>query len=291
MELNRQIVGASIIGVALVAGSYVLSNLTRPNPVPALVTVAVTTTSEPRTYIPVTDSNNDGIEDWREEFVSAEPITLPSSTSTFTMPDTITDQIGIQFFESSIREKNRGTLGNQKDLVVRTAERLDGLSTDVLYTEASIITVPTSPEVIRMYANTIAESMMAHNIDGSEDPLVLIERALRTESRAELAQVNELALMYKALRDDALNTPVPEPFTKAHLDLINVYHSLYRTLTDAQLIFDDPVVALMRLKRYQDDATGLAFALNNMYQTALPYSNLFSETDPAYIFTLFAINP
>jgi len=57
-----------------------------------------------------------------------------------------------------------------------------------------------------------------------------------------------------------------------------------------QLVFSDPVVALMRVKRYQDDAIGLSLALQNIYNVVLPYASVFEPNDPAVLFVVFDPN-
>jgi hypothetical protein len=51
---------------------------------------------------------------------------------------------------------------------------------------------------------------------------------------------------------------------------------------------EDPAFALIRIKRYQDDATGLQIALQNMYDTIEPYASLLGPDDPALLFVLFS---
>ena len=53
---------------------------------------------------------------------------------------------------------------------------------------------------------------------------------------------------------------------------------------------DDPAFALLRLKRYEDDATGLSLALENMLIGLVDYSHLFSANDPAMLFIIFSPN-
>jgi hypothetical protein len=105
-----------------------------------------------------------------------------------------------------------------------------------------------------------------------------------------LEQLEPLASMYQKLRDEALATPVPERFATDHLNLINAYHAMYQNLNNFKLIFDDPLVALLRIKRYQDDATALALILNAMYRNAAPFESLFTEDDPATVFIAFSTN-
>jgi hypothetical protein len=54
------------------------------------------------------------------------------------------------------------------------------------------------------------------------------------------------------------------------------------------ITLNDPAFALMRLKRYEDDADGLRFALENMYSAFVPYASLVGPNDPALLFAIFS---
>lgn len=292
ISVNPKVLGATVLGCALVAGAYVTSHFGASSQQPVESAVyAITTEAAPREFIQVSDKNDDGIEDWREEFVAETPIinTSVTATSTYELPKTVTDQVGIQLFQSVLEAKGRGNIGPDKNKVIAdTAERLRATIADVIYRVNDITIVESSPEAIKTYANTVAEILINNNVPGSEDELVIIDRALRTESPEELAKLEPIIAMYKNLRDQTMATPVPRGFEKQHLDLINVYQAVYATLDGMKQVFSDPVVALLRVKRYQDDATGLGNALQNMYIALTPYASLFSTNDSATIFVAFA---
>jgi hypothetical protein len=292
---NPRVFGATLVGGALVLGAVILNNLSSNlTPVTARipeVAKASAITIPERTFVPVTDSNDDGVEDWREEFIIQAPIELPPGTSstTFEMPTTVTDQVGLQVFQSFLQTKAGGGQFNQTsaETISKTASKVSGLAVDTLYTASDIITVPTDPIAIRRYGNTMGQSLITHNVT-SDGELEIMMAAIQSNDAEKLKELQPLALMYQKLRDDALNTPVPERFAEDHLNLINAYHTLYRDITDFQLIFNDPLVALLRIKRYQDDATALAIILNTMYRNAAPFASLFTEDDPAMVFSVFA---
>ena len=290
---NRKIVGAFLIGFALMAGSYVISNFGK-NSVPVAASVYVAATpAESRTYITVSDKDQNGIEDWREEFVSDTPLVLDSdgtSSVPYEIPTTLTDQMGIQLFQSIIRAKASGNVGpSQTDIIQQTADRLRNTVQDIIYKPSNVTTIPMSSKAIRTYGNTMAQIILNNNVD-SEDEITILDRAIRNEDPDELKKLATLANMYKNVRDQTIATPVPEQFLKQHLDLINVYQALYKSLSDMQLVFTDPVVSLMRIKRYEGDATGLAEALKNMYNSILPYASVFEPNDPAILFVVFDPN-
>jgi hypothetical protein len=104
----------------------------------------------------------------------------------------------------------------------------------------------------------------------------------------ELTKLDPIITAYKNMRDQTLATPVPQGFEKQHLDLINVYQAIFAGVSDMKLGFSDPVVALLRIKRYPDDARGLGNALTNLYRVLQPYLGTLQADEPAQIFSTFA---
>jgi hypothetical protein len=293
LPANRRVLSASAIGAVLVGGALVLNYLQSDTAITGAVTrdMAQAVQVPERDFIAVVDQNGDGIEDWREEFITEAAITLPASTSasTYEYPKTLTDQVGIQLFQSSIRDKSLGKYGRGNETIIQdTTKDIAAVVQDKLYTNRDVVPVPTTPDSIVTYGNSMGYSLITHNVADAEWELTIVNRALDTNNPAELAKLQPLADMYKKLRDDALNTPVPDKFTTNHLNLINSYNALYKSITDLQLIFTDPMVSLLRIKRYEDDAKGLRIALHNIYQSAIPYESLFKKDDPALVFVTFA---
>lgn len=295
MATNPKILGAFVVGFALVAGAYTLSNFNAPR---------IDTSNEPiyglgaapataRNYIAVTDTDTNGIEDWREEFVNATPIVIENTDvagpTQYTPPTSLTDQVGIQLFQNVLQAKGRGNVGpNPQQVVTDTAEMLRSTAmNDYIFKLNQIQVIGRSDEAIRTYANTLGQIIINNNVKGDSD-LSIIERALQTENPKELEKLDPLIAMYKNMRDQTLATPVPTGFEKQHLDLINVYQAMYSTLNGLKLVYADPVVALLRVRRYQDDTKGLGIALQNMYSAFIPHVRLFTETDPAFVFLAFS---
>jgi hypothetical protein len=158
---------------------------------------------------------------------------------------------------------------------------------DYIYKADQIQVTSRDDNSIRTYANTLGQILINNNVT-SEGELEIIDRALRTENAAELDKLKPLILMYKNLRDQTLATPVPAGFEKQHLDLVNVYQAVYSTLDGMKQAFSDPVIALLRVQRYQDDAKGLGIALQNMYLGLRPHTTLFTERDPGFVFIAFS---
>lgn len=289
---NKRIQGATLVGFGLVAGAFVVSNFGQTSPAPIAPPAAIAA-APVRNYIPVVDSTGDGIEDWRAEFVAREPVVLavePDTTTPEYVPETITEAMSVQFLQNVLQAKAGFGVQSNDEIVEATVSRVAEVATDRLYTTRDITVVPTSPESIRNYANAIGQNLTDNNVDNYEDEITIIDRALKMQSEAELQKLLPLENMYRQMRDQALRTPVPQSLAKEHLDIVNVFNALHAGLRDVRSVYDDPVVALMRVKRYQDDATGLANSMRNLYLALEPNANLFTPDDPAVVLVAFAPN-
>lgn len=283
---NQRILGAFIVGAALVAGAYLFVNF--GNPIAQQASV-LETTAPIRAAVPVTDNDQNGIEDWRDAFVTTEPVLLATGSSTYTPPTTMTGQLGIQFFQDLVRSKYYGPFGQeQSELITETVKDLAQNTEQTLFGVRDISIIDTwNEETIRLYANALGDSVKNNNRADVEHELLILDDIMRNEKTERISELSLIAQSYKAMRDDALATPVPRPFVKEHLDLINTYEAVYRDIEAMTLSLEDPVVALMRIRRYEDDALGLRLAIENMYKALEPYASQFSASDSAQIFSLF----
>jgi hypothetical protein len=296
LKENPRVFGAFLIGGAMIWGAFLVNNFgVSPERSPS-TSVAIVTELPQRQFLPVVDADNNGIEDWREEFVLNEPILVPAGIEDIIIdyeePDTVTGQMSVRFLESILRSKISGGIGPTPDVTIaRTVDQIaTTINSEPLYNRSQITTTVTTPDSIRTYANTMGSILLNNNVPNYESELTIINRALQNEDESELQRLLPLTSMYRALRDQSLQVPVPDTFIKEHLDLINTYHASYKSLSDTQLAFEDPVLSLMRIKRYQDDADGLGNALTNMFNALIPYANLFTPDDPAVAFVVFAPN-
>ena len=290
-QINPKIVGSAIIGFALVAGAYTLSNFGEPRR--TLQTADVySAISTARVSIDVTDNDNNGIEDWRDEFVTTKAISLDTGEVDYTPPDTLTGQMSVGFMEGFIRSRENGPFGSSNEEIIdNTIDVMSRITTQKLYDVPDItIMQGWSDQDIVNYANTLANVIRRHNIPELESELEILHDVVTNENEERLTELRSLAQVYSNYRDDTLKIPVPGFLVKQHLDLINTYEAIYTDIISMTQVLDDPATTLLRIKRYQDDASGLAYALQNMYLAVEPYANLFTEEDPAVLFVIFSPN-
>lgn len=290
-NFNPKIIGATVIGFALVAGTYTISNFSVNRELPQRE-VASVIQAKARAPIAVVDNDNNGIEDWRDEFVTTEPIILSRATSTYAPPDTLTGEMGINFLEGIISARGYGAFGRSDEKVIAdTINILDTATTQKLYDTPDVIIIQDwEDQDIVNYANTVASAIINNNLPNIDSELLILRDILTNGNTDRVTELTALADAYKRNRDVALATPVPVFFANQHLDLINTLHAIHQDIEAMAVATVDPALTLMRVKRYEDDAQGLSIALNRLLHGLEEYSNLFTANDPAMLFITFNNN-
>ena len=293
--LDSKIVGAFLVGLIVVAVSYKASSA--GNEVSDLKnndSIVVIDEAPARTAIEVKDSDSDGIEDWQDQFLTAEPIIIEKNQGEYTPPDTVTGQMAINLMQNFLSTKINGYGPSQEKIVADTVNNLKKEAEYKMYSLRDIeISDDSSDEAVRNYGNAMANAILdnATTEKTRKDIQILTDIANKNEvTEEDVKDLEIIAKVYKDTLEDTLLIPVPKEFSKEHLDLINVYNALYHDTEGIAKIINDPVVALLRIKRYKDDMDGLSIALQNMY-TALDNSTYkFSADDTATLFASFAPN-
>jgi hypothetical protein len=295
-QSNSRILGAFLIGFAIVASAYMANSFKSPVVSNTPENISANVLDAPlRVAIPVKDSNDDGVEDWREEFVKTVPvITLANIDENYTPSDNLTDQASLKLIERVVSAKARGTLEETQDIIVsETVETLSSQTDDKIYSVRDIIILEdTSDTAIYTYGNAAATAILSNNVSDLRNELLIVRDMLNgTEVKEEdIEELRLRAQVFKNTRDATLNVPVPKSLTKEHLDLINVYNALYQDISSMVEITEDPLKALIRLKRYDEDTSGMLLALGNIYHALESGSVAFKEGDPAVFFVVFSPN-
>jgi hypothetical protein len=287
--MNQKVLGAFMVGIGLVAASYTYVNFGKPRS----AYPAITQEAAPiRSAIAVTDNDNNGIEDWRDTFTTAEPVVIGEVSASYTPPTTVTGRLGISLFEEFVRAKNYGPFGRtQEEVVTDAVNELARDTEQVIYGLRDVTVMNTWTDTdVKNYGNVMGGSILQNVKGEAGNELEILTDILTNKQSNRSEELAVIAGFYKTMRDQALATPVPRKFLKEHLDLINVYEALYRDISAMQYSLSDPAIALLRVRRYQDDALGLQLALQNMYTALEPHAALFVASDPAIIFSSFNPN-
>lgn len=286
---NSKVLGAFAVGAILVAGSYLAANL-KPVTGTNSASLSVTTVESPlRVPIAVQDSNNDGIEDWQEVFISGSQITNSSSSTDYIAPETLTGSVGVSFFQEVLSAKAYEGIGRSREQIIEdTVKKISVYASDKVFNVSDLTLKPdTSAEAIKSYANAHAEAIINSGIPGLRNELEVIREVLSGKTEPGLQELELISKVYLNTRDQVLLIPVPNTLAKEHLDLVNVYSALYNDIAAMTKVVSDPMLTFVRMKRYQEDVSALRLSLQNMYFALKPYANDFGKDDKALLFAAF----
>jgi hypothetical protein len=239
----------------------------------------------------VRDEDGNGVEDWRDQYFSNNTTirSLGTTSTTYEPPSTLTGQIGTEFIQNIIENRIYGAPGgSDEQLIASTIQELEAETSDFLYDtqDVSIIT-DWEEEDIRAYANVMGASITNNDLGNREGELEILRDILSRDQTERVRELEQIAVYYETVRDEAINTPVPAILAKEHLDLINTYHAVAIDISAMAQVTEDPIRSLMRVRKHSDNSLGLQLALDNMYRALVPYSSLFTTEDPAVVFALF----
>jgi hypothetical protein len=284
---NQKVIGACVIGLALVGGAYTVANFGKRIEQPA---IAVYSNTVPRVAVKTEDKDNNGIEDWRDVFVSSHPVILDrAASSTYSVPTTTTDLLGINLLQSLVSARAAGPFGRSKDQIVSdTANDLASLANDTLLDLQDISIIQNWNENdVKNYANTMAGIVINIDVKPKNNEADILNDVVTRGNSGRMGELREIAVGYKTILDSSKTVPVPAILVKPHLDLLNSYNALSKDIAAMTLVDSDPALTLVRLRRYADDASGLKLSMEEMNSSLRPYYHLFGNTDPATFFAEF----
>lgn len=286
---QRRISGALLIAAALISGALFLRSGTAGRATSA--DVAVVVEAPDRTPIKTLDENKDGVPDWQESLLVTEALHIASTTTTYKEPETLTEQFALDFFQNVVRSENYGAFGDSPEqLVFDATDALAKEAVDELLTKKDIlISRDDSVEAQALYGELIAAIISNYSQEDSINEAKILERALRNQDESELQELDGIITAYTHFITDTKKIPVPPSLQKAHLDLLNSYQAILIDTEAMRTAFIDPMYALLRLKRYQSDATGLYTAITNIYTNILDNGGTWDEH--SIVFTLINIGP
>ena len=285
MPIGIRIGGAVVVGIAIVVTAFFLRGMNVSN---AGGAAAVTGSFEGREYIGSKDSDGNGTSDWEDELRSMTlranpdaPEYIAPETDSYEEPNTLTGQFSRTFFETYVQTDASGDLSPERMDAFLNASlvSLEKDAQDELYTKEDILIGETSGSTLRAYGNSVLEIIARHSF-ASENELAIFERALQSDSEAELEKLTNIADAYDAILTDTLTLHVPSELAFEHLALVNSYLAIRNDIRAMENSFTDPLYALVRVKRYSDDGTALHVSLKGIF-TRLKASNITYTADEA----------
>ena len=263
---QRKISGALLAGAALIAGALLIRSYGDTNTATVKETVVVA--APERKAIKVTDNNADGIPDWQEALLITGTLDIASTPRSFDEPDTLTEKFALDFFQDMVRAETYGAFGDTpEELVIDASNKLAAQAVDVLFvTKDILISSDNSPEALAAYGENIARITTLYPDTSQENEAVVLARALRSQNPTELEVLDIKLEIYENILRDTKALAVPATLQKEHLDLLNSYQAVLSDIQAMRTAFTDPMLTLLRMKRYEEDTLGMATSFKNLYK-------------------------
>lgn len=259
--MNKRVTVAFAFGCALLLASYTFSpRAAAPAPAVDSTIGVVAATAPVRQYIPSTDTNNDGIPDWQESLLAADPLSITTAT-TYEAPDTLTDEFAITFFEAMVRNEQSGELGETpEEFALKAATALSNEVVLPSYTLEDIN--PTSDNSLSALA-TYSQRMSQIEEDATPDSqfrneLEIVNDALEKSEPAILLELNPIRESYEEMLVGILAVPVPSSLSQDHLVLVTTVSTILEHIKAMELALTDPIVSLMHIQQYGQSVQALA---------------------------------
>jgi hypothetical protein len=266
---QKRIMTAIIVSMTVVSGALLIKgagNGVSQNSTGSDANAIVVSAAPERSAITITDSNNDGVPDWQESLITTTPIDIEEKDSNYLTPDTLTSQFALEFFEQIVRSENSGVFGQSpEELVAASSDALVAQAVDAPITRKDItIGNDTSEGALTTYAKNAIAIVETYSEQNPRNEMEIIQDALRTQNPAVLTELDAKVIAYTKFLEETQRLTVPSSVATEHLNLLNSYQAIRNDIVAMRNAFTDPMLALLRLKRYQDDALGLTRSIDQL---------------------------
>ncbi len=280
--------GALAFGVLIILGAFSVRDTKQTDSLTGQIIVS----QEPnREYIETTDTNSDGIKDWKNTVADFETITTPTEPADvaepYVAPTTLTGKFSEAFLKDYLEGKINGEdFSDPSKLVGNAVEAIDANSMSVRHTRAEIIVTDDSLESIHEYGNDIALIMKIHSID-NDNEMAILQRAITANDPALLAELASIRMVYVNMITDTLKLSVPPSFVNEHIHLLNAYEAIRTDIEAMQVAFTDPLYSLARVRLYEEDAGNLYKSLKAIYELLSASGTTYTRDEAGSLFYIF----
>ena len=263
--------GAVALGLVIILGAFYVRNSAESDTQTGAVVVAE---APARTAVPVTDSDGDGIEDWKESLQEKffETIEAPAGNTTqaadepYEPPMTLTGKFSEAFLQDYLEAKMRGEdFSDPTAFVDRAVNAVDTNTQSVRHSRLELNVVPSDYESIHTYGNEVASIVLSHSVQ-NENEAVILQRALDANDPDLLEGLMPIRSVYENIIADSLHIDVPDALADEHVALLNAYEAVLADIKAMQVAFTDPLFALARVRGYEADARSLYEAFRALAQ-------------------------
>ena len=273
MRTKQPIVMATFLGVAIIAASLAVFQLTKSS---GQIGGLFEKNHDKNT---VSDQNLENIPN-RAPWLKNNQAT---STSANLNLDTHTAKLAASTLDTLINSQSSDKVS---EIDQNSDSYIKSLATDDLYTVSDINISPNeSQATLKAYGNRIAMIIASNAVaEGTEGEVEILAEAVNNENPAVLTKLEPIIISYEGMVDAMLKVSVPQNLINEHLYLTNSFQALANDIGGMREVVRDPVLALVRIRRYESDAIAMYEAISNLYSKLDQAGIKWSKRDPVSSF-------
>lgn len=283
--------GALGVGIVIILVALNVSNATGSDMSGSVVVAA----APERNYIESADSDGDGIKDWEESLGvrfteiadGGSSSTMSGTQASYTPPATLTGKFSEAFFKDYLEGKVKGVDFSRPESFINDAvTAIEKNTQSPKHSRLELTIMPTSFEIANAYGNELA-TIMHNNKSNVGNEIDILQKALDTRDSTLLAQLTPVMSMYTKTITDAQKMDVPDALVDTHIAFLNACEALATDIHAMQIAFDDPLYAIARVQKYNEDKRALYLSLKNISLALKAEGVTYMNDEPAAFFYLF----
>lgn len=231
------------------------------------------------------DSDNDGIPDGKEQFedlsidARVEKVVGELDNKNLSTTERFGRELLMQFIELK-REGKPFDAATTEKFVEKLTSEIDTSAAAPLYSAQDFhISENSSVDTLKEYANRMGRIIIRNSPAGLENEIVVATRALENNDPTELEKIKPLVASFENSLQEGLSVSVPKSIVEIHANLLNSFSYMKTTLGGLNRIFDDPLVAFVRITQHQQSIQAFRLALTNMRSFFKTNKILFDAAD------------
>ncbi|MDB9944374.1 hypothetical protein OAD26_00035 [bacterium] len=283
MKGVMSISSALVFGIAIVAVAlYVASN---KEPVTALNAVEVAD-KPTRAYIPVPDTDADGVSDWEESFEKRITVNLPkeSSEGEYEVPTTVTGAYAMQLF-SDFMYTSQGeplTDAQRQDLVKNAFPKNLAAKEITPYKLSDLNLGENTLASFREYGNAIASIILAYASETRDNEIAILTD-IYNNGEEEIDRLTPVLITYRQFVEDMLLLSTPSEFSDLHLRILNGTQTLLEDITVFTKAYEDPLLVVGYITKYQNDRIALEYNISSVFNILTKGGVHYADDEPVNV--------
>lgn len=273
--------GALALGIVIISGALVVQ---RNSSTEALAGQVVISDVPNREYVGSKDANGNGVPDWKEDnlFTTIDVSTsTPEDVGAYTPPTTLTGRFSEAFFKDYLNGKMSGEEFKDPTIFAEKAvQAIDANTRSKRHIRPELTIIPDSDNALHDYGNQVIEITVIASASpelSHENEALILQNALAENDPSQLEKLRPIHTAYSQIIEETLLMEVPESLVDSHIRLLNIYEAILFDIEAMQAAFSDPLLALARIRIYQDDAKNILSTFQSIWtlldEKGVVYSN------------------